>query len=67
VFITSHKRQRGEAALIKLRQESNNGNVELIVLDLTDATSVKYATESFLKRNVALHGLYHLRLLSDAL
>jgi retinol dehydrogenase-12 len=54
VYIACRSREAGEAAVMRIREESG-GNVALLALDLADLASVRGCAASFLARNQPLH------------
>jgi len=55
VFVASRNKERGEAAVEKIKAETGKTKVELLLLDLQDLKSVKQSAENFLAKNLPLH------------
>lgn len=57
VVILARNKERGEEAVEKIKQESNNQNIHLLVADLSSQQSVREAAEKFKKTYKKLHVL----------
>nr|CAG8589139.1 3291_t:CDS:2 [Entrophospora candida] len=55
VFILTRNIERGTTAVEKIKQETENQNIEFLQLDLQSLKSVKECAESFLARKLPLH------------
>jgi NAD(P)-dependent dehydrogenase (short-subunit alcohol dehydrogenase family) len=59
VVMLCRNKERGEQALQDVRSASNNGNVELILVDMSSQASVRNAANEFLSKHTRLDVLIH--------
>ncbi|CAG8805379.1 8800_t:CDS:2, partial [Racocetra persica] len=55
VFIASRNEERANSAIERIKEETNNNNVEFLHLDLMNLRIVKRSAENFLSRGLPLH------------